>query len=61
MGWRVIDLNAAVDRAVDRMLERFDMVEEDIASTAFADEDDEPERPRHRHRRLGESPEPDVF
>jgi hypothetical protein len=60
MGWRVIDLNAAVDRAVDRMLERFDMVEEDIASTAFAD-DGEAEPPRPRRRRLGEAPPPDVF
>jgi hypothetical protein len=50
MGWRVVDLNQAIDRLTDRVLERFDAIEEDFAGDVFG-HDDGPEgeaRPARR-------------
>jgi hypothetical protein len=61
MGWLTRNVNEDLDRFVEQ-LERRGMVEEHMVSQRLdAGEDDESERPRHRRRRLGESPEPDVF
>jgi hypothetical protein len=61
MGWLTHDVNEDIDRFVERLERGGGLVEERMVSQT-PDVDDEPEeRPRHRRRRLGESPEPDVF